>query len=541
MVRGSPRHSESNGGVERVNQTVQAKLGTWMRDTHSRRWTVGCRVVMWRYNTQIHRTIGNVPFRLMFGQSPRVGISSLLLDTDLINTLSTKAQLNRVIEYEGMVDAWDDDEPPIDETAADAAFEVMMADNVNGVQEAAVDGEEAAVDGEAVAVDGDEAVVDGDEAATINAQEAVTTSLNRDLFGAAAASACAVAAGSQHNNDSSGDSDEDLTLGQLGQQARKNESNLKTTGDTDFTAWQVLRSEMCESAIVDCDYLQRMRLKEKVPIAYCMNVKNITKIQSFVPAILVRVSKKQWELMDENDENVEEQLEWDGDNGIANMVGMYIKHPDKEFCDYYQSLLTAVHTATPAHEDDKEEHSDVCKVTPRRSALRKRAHEKMTKAAATMKKNVMKRVGEDKVCEVGEVVHVPLKDIDKAKVDTGNLTGVIVQVDKSRSQAQVAVKSGLLKSWYVYHRLGRISGKGNDVELNGLSDALANWKSMSVITEREAAQNESMVGGQGKGDVTCNCKGPCNTNQCSCKKAGRICSSACHRNNFKCVNHDRGE
>ena len=28
-------------------------------------------------------------------------------------------------------------------------------------------------------------------------------------------------------------------------------------------------------------------------------------------------------------------------------------------------------------------------------------------------------------------------------------------------------------------------------------------------------------------------------NQCSCKKAGRTCSSACHRNNFKCVNHDR--
>jgi hypothetical protein len=46
MVRGSPRHSESNGGVEHVNQTVQAKLGTWMRDTHSRRWTVGCRVVI---------------------------------------------------------------------------------------------------------------------------------------------------------------------------------------------------------------------------------------------------------------------------------------------------------------------------------------------------------------------------------------------------------------------------------------------------------------------------------------------------------------
>ena len=75
--------------------------------------------------------------------------------------------------------------------------------------------------------------------------------------------------------------------------------------------------------------------ERKVPIAYCMNVNNISKMQSFVPAILVRVGKKQWELMDENDDNMEEQLEWDGDNGIANMVGMYIKHADKAFCDYF--------------------------------------------------------------------------------------------------------------------------------------------------------------------------------------------------------------
>ena len=103
MVRGSPRHSESNGGVERVNRTIQAKLGTWMLDTGSRRWSIGCRIVMWRYNTQQHRTVGNIPYRLLFGQVPRVGISSLHLDTQLLDTLATEAQLNRVAEYEGMI------------------------------------------------------------------------------------------------------------------------------------------------------------------------------------------------------------------------------------------------------------------------------------------------------------------------------------------------------------------------------------------------------------------------------------------------------
>ena len=112
MVRGSPRHSKSNGGVERVNQTVQAKLGTWMRNTHSRWWSVGCRIVMWRYNTQIHRTLGNIPYRLLFGQLPCVGISSLLLDTALIDSLSTEAQLNRLVQYEGMAEAVDTDDDP---------------------------------------------------------------------------------------------------------------------------------------------------------------------------------------------------------------------------------------------------------------------------------------------------------------------------------------------------------------------------------------------------------------------------------------------
>ncbi len=40
MVRRSPRHSESNGGVERINRTMQQKLGAWMRDTRTVRWAV---------------------------------------------------------------------------------------------------------------------------------------------------------------------------------------------------------------------------------------------------------------------------------------------------------------------------------------------------------------------------------------------------------------------------------------------------------------------------------------------------------------------
>jgi hypothetical protein len=54
MVRGSPRHSESNGGVERVNQTVWRKLGVWMKTNETNHWSVRCKLVQWRVNTQFH-------------------------------------------------------------------------------------------------------------------------------------------------------------------------------------------------------------------------------------------------------------------------------------------------------------------------------------------------------------------------------------------------------------------------------------------------------------------------------------------------------
>ncbi len=77
------------------------------------------------------------------------------------------------------------------------------------------------------------------------------------------------------------------------------------------------------------------------------------------------------------EESAGEQLEWDGDNGIVNMVGMYIKHPDKSFCDYFRSLQQG----TKSTEQDDNEKDTPEKVTPRRGAMRKWAHEQMSKAA----------------------------------------------------------------------------------------------------------------------------------------------------------------
>ncbi len=44
-----------------------------------------------------------------------------------------------------------------------------------------------------------------------------------------------------------------------------------------------------------------------------------------------------------------------------------------------------------------------------------------------------------------------------------------------------------------------------NIEVLGLQDGYLVWETTNVNSEREAAGNESLVGGQGDGDVTWNC------------------------------------
>ena len=99
---------ESNGGVERVEWTVQVKLANWMQTNKVRRWTVGCWIIQWRYNTQVHSTVGDKPYHLLHGQNPCVGITDLPISRDLMETLAMEAELNTVVAYPRMVEAEDD-------------------------------------------------------------------------------------------------------------------------------------------------------------------------------------------------------------------------------------------------------------------------------------------------------------------------------------------------------------------------------------------------------------------------------------------------
>lgn len=93
MVHGRPRHSQSQGGIERLNRTCQEKLGKWLSANGGTKWTVGRLFVRWQINTQLHATIGTTPYKVTFGMEPRLGLSCLPLSKELLNSLSTEAQV----------------------------------------------------------------------------------------------------------------------------------------------------------------------------------------------------------------------------------------------------------------------------------------------------------------------------------------------------------------------------------------------------------------------------------------------------------------
>jgi len=45
IVHGKPRHSPSQGSVERANQDVENILATWLQDNKTKKWSEGLKFV----------------------------------------------------------------------------------------------------------------------------------------------------------------------------------------------------------------------------------------------------------------------------------------------------------------------------------------------------------------------------------------------------------------------------------------------------------------------------------------------------------------
>lgn len=93
MVHGKPRHSQSQGSVERANQDVRDSLVAWMSDNQCQNWAKGLRIIQSTKNRSFHTGIKRTPYEAMFGSPQKNGLLDTCLDTSVINTIKTEEQL----------------------------------------------------------------------------------------------------------------------------------------------------------------------------------------------------------------------------------------------------------------------------------------------------------------------------------------------------------------------------------------------------------------------------------------------------------------
>ncbi|KRZ51589.1 KRAB-A domain-containing protein 2 [Trichinella nativa] len=69
---------------------VTDKLAIWMRENGCKRWSMGLKFVQWQINVSIHETTGQSPFKVTFGEEPRIGLESYVLPKSLVDAAKTE-------------------------------------------------------------------------------------------------------------------------------------------------------------------------------------------------------------------------------------------------------------------------------------------------------------------------------------------------------------------------------------------------------------------------------------------------------------------
>jgi len=98
IVHGKPRHSQSQGSVERANQDIENMLATWLQDNKTKKWSNGLQFVQLMKNRAYHHGTKHSPYEAMFGTPPKIGLTSSLLPANIIEKLKTEEELQVALD-----------------------------------------------------------------------------------------------------------------------------------------------------------------------------------------------------------------------------------------------------------------------------------------------------------------------------------------------------------------------------------------------------------------------------------------------------------
>ena len=97
LVRGKPRHSQSQGSVERANQDVDKFLACWMKENNTAQWAKGLPFVQLQKNTTYHRGIHQTPYEALFGKKCEIGIQNSRIPKELWAKISAEEELEEAL------------------------------------------------------------------------------------------------------------------------------------------------------------------------------------------------------------------------------------------------------------------------------------------------------------------------------------------------------------------------------------------------------------------------------------------------------------
>ncbi|KAK4328993.1 hypothetical protein Pmani_000629 [Petrolisthes manimaculis] len=98
LVHGKPRHPQSQGSVERANADIKDMLVAWMSDNNTQDWTVGLKFVQQQKNFAHHAGINRTPYKAMFGEDPKVDLTSSSLPPEILERLKSEDDLLAVLQ-----------------------------------------------------------------------------------------------------------------------------------------------------------------------------------------------------------------------------------------------------------------------------------------------------------------------------------------------------------------------------------------------------------------------------------------------------------
>ena len=95
--------------------------------------------------------------------------------------------------------------------------------------------------------------------------------------------------------------------------------------------------------------------------------------------------------------------------------------------------------------------------------MQKDATKNMYRYSKKVTKHLKHKAGH---AHVGDLVHIPLVQQDRCKVDANDLTGVIVNIKQCFGGCQAVVKSGLLRPRHLYYKLRDLPAGSSIIFLN---------------------------------------------------------------------------